>query len=103
MAIFRALAWILLLIATIAIVNDLTRTNLSGGFVATSSLIHWKNLSPQTLAAFTTFTQKSLHPLVWDPFVVRLLILPAWITFGALGITCAILGRKKRRLNIFAN
>ena len=69
----------------------------------TSSLVHWKALSPQSLAAFTSFVQHAMHPLVWDPVLVRLLVLPAWLLLGALGITCGLLGRKKRRVNIYAN
>jgi hypothetical protein len=103
MIILRGLAWVFLLIATIALVNDITRSSFSGSVTLTSTLVHWKSFFPQSLAAFITFVQKSVHPLVWDPLVVRVLILPAWITFGALGIVCGLLGRKKRRINIFAN
>jgi hypothetical protein len=103
MIVFRALAWVLLLIATIALVNDITRSSLTGNMVLTSTLVHWKSFAPQSLAAFINFVQRSVHPLVWDPLTVRLLILPAWLTFGAFGIACALLGRKKRRVNIFAN
>lgn len=103
MILFRGFAWIFLIVATIALVADLTRSNATGALVMTSSLIHWKALSPQSLAGFTTFVQRSMHPLVWDPVLVRLLILPAWLLLGALGITAGMLGRKKRRVNIFAN
>jgi hypothetical protein len=103
MIFLRGLAWVFLLIAAIALVNDITRTTTSGSLALTSTLVHWKSFFPQSLAAFISFVQKSVHPLVWDPLVVRVLILPAWITFGALGILCGLLGRKKRRINIFAN
>jgi hypothetical protein len=103
MIFLRGLAWVFLLIATIALVNDITRSSFSGSITLTSTLVHWKSFFPQSLTAFTSFVQKSVHPLVWDPLVVRVLILPAWFTFGALGIVCGLLGRKKRRINIFAN
>ncbi len=103
MVVLRVLAWIFLIVATVAFISDLTRSSTTGGMVVTSTLIHWKTFAPQSLAAFTSFVQRTLHPLVWDPVLVRLLILPAWVAIGALGLTCAVLGRKKRRVNIFAN
>jgi hypothetical protein len=103
MIFLRALAWVFLLLAAIALVNDITRSSFSSSLVLTSTLAHWKTFFPQSLTGFVTFLQKSLHPFVWDPLVVRVLVLPAWFTFGALGIACGLLGRKKRRINIFAN
>ncbi len=103
MVVLRVLAWCLLIVATIAFISDVTRSNTSGGIVVTSTLIHWKTMAPQSLAAFTSFIQRASHPLLWDPVLVRLLVLPAWATIGALGLLCGVLGRKKRRVNIFAN
>jgi hypothetical protein len=103
MALFRLMAWVFLLIATIALVGDLTRAGTGNGWVLTSTLSHWKALSPQGLATFAGFIQKNIHPALWDPVMVRLLILPAWLLLGAIGVVLAVLGRKKRRVNIYAN
>ena len=103
MAVLRALAWICLLIAMIALVGDLTRANTGGPMVMTSSLAHWKSMAPQSLAAFSGFVQKLVHPALWDPVMTRVLLLPAWLLIGAIGVIMAVLGRRKRRVNIFAN
>jgi hypothetical protein len=103
MAFLRALAWILLLAAAIALVGDFTRAGTGGSFAGTSILAYWKTLSPQSLASAATTVQKSVHPLAWDPVVVRILILPAWLVLGAIAVLCGVLGRKKRRINIYAN
>jgi hypothetical protein len=103
MALLRALAWIFLLAAVIALVNDLTRANATGLFVQTSLMAYWKTLAPQSLAAFAGFVQRVLSPRLWDPVLVRVLVLPAWMALCAAGLLCALLGRRKRRVNIFAN
>jgi hypothetical protein len=103
MAFLRVLAWVLLLAAAIALVSDFTRTGTTGSFVGTSILAHWKALSPQSLASAAATVQKSIHPLAWDPLIVRILILPAWLVMGAFAVLCGVLGRKKRRINIYAN
>ena len=103
MAFLRAFAWFLLLVAVIVLTNDLTRAAGGVGGFMVSSLSHWKETSPGSLATASTFVQKSLHPTLWDPVMVRVLILPAWILLGSLGLLLAVLGRRKRRVNIFAN
>ena len=103
MVLFRFLAWILLLIAMIAIVGDFTRAANGGSSTVTTAFAYWKLVSPQSLASSANFVQRSLHPWLWDPVAMRLLMLPVWLIIGALGLALAVLGRKKRRVNIFAN
>ena len=43
------------------------------------------------------------HPGVWNWGVLWLLQLPAWALFGLLGLILAFLGRRRRRVNIYAN
>ncbi len=103
MALFRFVAWVLLLVAMIALVSDLTRSANGPVFSVTSTLGYWKSVSPQSLAAAATIIQRGVHPLLWDPVCVRLLGLPIWLLIGGFGMTMAVLGRKKRRVNIYAN
>jgi hypothetical protein len=103
MALFRFIAWVLLLVAMIALVSDLTRAANGQAFSVTSTLGYWKNVSPQSLATTATTIQRSIHPLLWDPVCVRLLGLPIWLLIGGFGLVMAVLGRKKRRVNIYAN
>ena len=103
MVLFRFVAWVLLLVAMIALVSDLTRAANGLPFTVTSTLGYWKSVSPQSLAATATAIQRSVHPLLWDPVCVRLLGLPIWLLIGGFGLLMAVLGRKKRRVNIYAN
>ena len=98
-----SLAWILLLLAVIALTSDLTRTATGGPRAFTSALSYWQSMSPQSLASTSGFIRKSLHPLLWDAGLLRILILPTWLLLGAIGLLCAVVGRRKRRVNIFAN
>lgn len=103
MALFRFLAWMLLLIAIVALVSDLTRALNGGGLSFTTSYGYWKSVAPQSLYASTAFVQKTLHPVLWDPISLRVLLLPIWLLLGGIGLAMAVLGRRKRRVNIFAN
>ena len=103
MSVIRLLAWVLLILAMVALVSDITRV--AGGAPLVSTTIHsyWKNVSPQTLVASAAFVQRQLHPLVWDALVMRVLLLPLWFSIGAIGLVFAVIGRRKRHINIFAN
>jgi hypothetical protein len=103
MALLRFVASVLLLIAVIALVYDGTRTLAGGGTVVTSTGEHWSKLAPASLKAAQGAVRRYSHPLVWDTFISRLLMLPAWALLGGLGVLFAYAGRRRRRVNVYAN
>ena len=46
---------------------------------------------------------RATHPLVWEMGVRKLLAVPTWAVFAVLGLLCAYAGRRRRRVNVFAN
>jgi hypothetical protein len=100
MAILRFLAGVFLLIAVIALAFDATR---QGGFVVTSLYDSWRNVAPQSVAAAQSALSRSSHPLVWEYGVKSLLAMPAWGLFGTIGLLLAYAGRRRKRVNVFAN
>jgi hypothetical protein len=103
LAFFRFLAALFLLIAVIAGVYDGTRTLAATHLVTASLLEHWSTLAPTLLNATQAAVKRSMHPLVWDMGLAKLLQLPAVLVLGALGIGFAYAGRRRRRVNVFAN
>ena len=100
----RFLAGVLLLVATFAAVNDVTRSLAAGRTVEpVSTYAHWSHLAPVTLDLARHGVQRHTHPLVWDPVIVAALQLPAWALFGLGGVLLAYAGRRRRQINIFAN
>ena len=103
MALSRWISGLFFLLAVIALVADLTRYATGGGFQLTSLLAFWKGLSPQSLTSFAGVVQRYTHPYIWDPGLVRLLVLPTSFLCAALGLLFGLFGRRKRRVNIYAN
>jgi hypothetical protein len=103
LASFRFLAGTFLLIAVIAAVYDGTRSFTTGGLTMTSLVEHWSRLAPALFNAAQGAVARSTHPLVWEIGVRKLLAVPAWAVFAVLGLLCAYAGRRRRRVNVFAN
>jgi hypothetical protein len=103
MGVLRLLSAILLLISLIALVHDASRMPAGEGLAWTSLGEHWTKLSPASYISAQSVVQRYTHPLMWDPIIRTFLRLPTWPVIGALGILAAFLGRRRRRVNIFAN
>jgi len=105
MTVLRFLGGLFLLAAVIALTADFTRADPGGALLPpfASLLKHWADLAPQSLAAAKRAVEVRAHPLIWDPVIRSLLMLPAWMSLGAVGLLLSWLGRPRRRVDIFAN
>lgn len=104
MALVRFLAGLAFLIAVLAVVSDGTRTQPgAAGFTVTSLGEHWGRIAPASLKSAQAVVGRYSHPVVWNLTAAPLLKLPTWGVFGALGAVLAYAGRRRRRVNIFAN
>jgi hypothetical protein len=102
-ALLRFLAGMILLIAVIFAVNDATRSLAGNQSPGISVHQVWSTVSPPSLNAAQGAVQRYTHPLVWTWGVLKLLQLPAWALLGFVGLTLAYVGRRRRRVNIYAN
>lgn len=104
MLVLRFIGSLFLLGAVIAFTADISRpVRLPGAPMFTSIHKHWSDLAPQTLAAAQKTVASRAHPIVWDPLIRSLLLVPAFLTFGVLAVLCLYLGRPKRRVEIYVN
>jgi len=103
MSALRFLAMLLFLVATLAFATDASRAYLGEGTLFTPLLKHWSDLAPTALASARRSLVGATHPAVWDWLVAPVLAVPAWITFGFLAVVMSVIGRRRRRVNIFAN
>ncbi len=98
----RFLAYVFIIIAVVSLINDVTPVLAGiGPFRSTSLMEYWRGIAPATLQQTLT----TIQALAWGlPELARFLIeLPVSVLFGALGGLCAIAGRKRQRVEIFAN
>jgi hypothetical protein len=105
MGFLRFLAGVLLLVAVIAGIYDGTRAleNRGAEFTTTSLGEQWSKVAPLSQKNAQAAVKRHTHPLIWDGLIQRLLLLPTWAVFGTLGLLAAYAGRRRRRVNVFAN
>lgn len=104
MAVLRFLASLFLLIAIVALVADLSPW-LSGArpLTATSLAKHWGDLTPATLQATKTAVSRTAGSWLWDYVIFNIIRIPTSVLFGVLGLTLGWAGRRRRRVDIYAN
>jgi hypothetical protein len=103
MAVFRFLAAVFLLVATVALVVDATPPFYGAGpFEATSLGAQWQELAPNSFEA----ARKSVSDLsawIWDDVIAPVLDVPTFVAFGALALLSGYAGRRRNTVRIFVN
>ncbi len=87
MAFLRGAGWVLLLIAVLVLVFAVVI--LLGGtpiFEQTGGE-YWFEVNSDSLGLAQAVTQRYLHPAIWDPFVISVLL---WPVAGGLGLVFAV-------------
>lgn len=100
----RFLAFVFILVATIALVADATPAfDGFGPYKPTLLMEHWAALAPKSVAAAEQAVSSATHPLLWKIVIAPIINLPTYLLFGALGILAAMTGQRREQLNVFAN
>ncbi|WP_316857857.1 hypothetical protein [uncultured Cohaesibacter sp.] len=82
--------------ALIALVLDGVRSIAANDIVMKSLGDTWSQINMQSLDVFQTTIQRNVHPLIWDPLVQWILMMPAWLFAALVGLLLIYLGRKRR-------
>ena len=88
MVIGRFIGWILIVMALGFAIAEISALGLSKqyGIMSAYSVLH--TLVPGELILTRIIIGKTLHPVIWDPFIKSLLWLPGWLLLGLPGIIC---------------
>jgi hypothetical protein len=99
----RFIAGFLLLAAIFALAADASRSVALGGINLTSLAGHWERLSPSSLKAAEVFVGKNAHPMIWSMGIKRALAVPATVTLLVLAALFGHFGRRRRKVDVYAN
>ncbi|MDA0239249.1 MAG: hypothetical protein O3A84_04375 [Proteobacteria bacterium] len=81
--------FVLLGMAFIAAAAEMAALALSGSVTYVSAYTTLTALLPNQFGAVEAFVVKHIHPLVWDPVIRTLFLLPGWLLLGLPGTILA--------------
>lgn len=93
----RLIGWLLLASAALLLVRDAWLWASGGAFRFLAGGELWFLLAPESLNVAQAITQRYLLPELWDPGMITLLLMPAWVVLGGLGLIFVTLFRRRRR------
>ncbi|MFN3867776.1 MAG: hypothetical protein ACK4MF_01775 [Hyphomicrobiaceae bacterium] len=96
--IFRLLAAIAALTATIALTNDVMQRR-----PFTSTVGYWQAISPTSYASTSKAVGAVAGDWAWRNVISLPLGLPAFVLFGTLAVAFGYWGRRRRRVQIYVN
>lgn len=100
----RFLAFVFILVATIALVADLTpMLDGFGPFEPTQFVDHWRALAPKSVTSAQQAVSNASHPLVWDVLIAPIVNLPTFLLFGLIGLGATFAGRRREAVNVYIN
>ena len=76
--------------------RDILRYVETDGYAAIVVGELWYDLHRDSLNLAGAVIQRYIHPALWDPAIVWVLRLPAWLVFAVPGLALWILCRKRR-------
>ncbi|MFT6558965.1 MAG: hypothetical protein ACJAYR_002843 [Sneathiella sp.] len=91
----RVIAWILVIIGLLLGGGELVSSLQAGEWAPQLLGQLWFEFDSESLNLTQAIVQRYLHPFLWDPIIITLLLWPAWIVFFVPGILLLILFRKR--------
>lgn len=93
----RAIGMIILALAVVLAVLDVTRSIGASRVVLTSLAESWSAVSPTTLQTAQQTLTEAPVPFLWDPLMLFVLALPSWLVAWFLAMLLLWLGQPRRR------
>lgn len=92
---FRLFGFIILALALVLAVLDITRSITASALVLTPLADAWMTFNPQTFEAAKEVVTNMLPLFVWDTVIGFVLALPSWLIFWVLAMVLLWLGQKR--------
>jgi hypothetical protein len=99
--ILRVIGWLLILAALVLLGRDVYGWLAAGHWKATLAGEVWHSLSPNSLALLQPAIERHIWPPLWHHVVLPILIQPAWLVLGILGVLLLIIPRRARKRRRF--
>ena len=79
-----------------AALETMARVKVDDGALMISAYELWYTMWPDSLIHARIVIERDVHPALWDPILVTVLVLPAWLLIGAPGAALLLAFRPSR-------
>lgn len=93
---FRVLGWILAVLAVAFLVRDLFVLVQAGRWAPIDTGALWWAVHPTSQQLAQPAVERHLHPWLWDPVLLTVLLSPAFVTVGVLALALLLLTGRRR-------
>lgn len=93
--IFRVVGFVVLALALVFAVLDITRSLTASELILTPLAQTWADISPQSLLTMRELVEKWTLPFFWDPVMTTVLLLPSWIVLWFIAMVLLKLSQKR--------
>jgi len=83
--IVNLVGWVLLTLGAVMLCHDLVKWLLSGEFGVIDFGTLWHSVHKESLALANPAIERHVHPFLWDPVMLNILLAPAFVVFGLPG------------------
>jgi hypothetical protein len=93
----RVLAWLFVALGLGVFAYDLWIFLDSGAVRLTALGQLWYWLDPGSLNLAQAVIERYIHPFLWDPIIINVLLAPASLVFLVIGIVLGLIFRRRKR------
>lgn len=95
MIVIRLIAWLLLLATLVAVGAELVASLQAGQWTPLAAGELWFKTHTESLNLSQAVIQRYIHPAVWDPGVVTVLLWPVWAVTLIPAVLFLLIGRRR--------
>ncbi|MBT5267794.1 MAG: hypothetical protein HOL85_23400 [Rhodospirillaceae bacterium] len=94
---FRIIGWILVAAAVGVLVRDLYAWATGGAMMMTDTGQLWFSLHRDSLQLAEPAIARHVHPYLWHPIITSVLLTPAFVVLGVMGLLLILVTRGRNR------
>ncbi|PJK29585.1 hypothetical protein [Minwuia thermotolerans] len=102
MIVLRILGYLLLLAGITALGVEILNSLEAGEWAILSAGEIWARIDRESLRATQVGLERYIHPYLWDPIMLNIVLAPAWLVLGLPGLILILLARRRRSRRMFS-
>ena len=101
MILLRIIGYLLLFLAIAALGAEILMSVQAGEWVSLAVGDVWAEVDRESIGLVQVGLQRYVHPYLFDPILLTILLWPAWLVAGVPALVILLLARRRRQRRMF--